>query len=80
MTGAAEIRAFNSFPIVLKLIMMPNVPVPLSLSTYCQKLLHVIKLNSCITSYDPAKQGLVVHYWHVIITTVINHDVLLTLH
>jgi len=59
--------------------MMPNVPVPLSLSTYCQKLLQVITLNRCITSYDPAKQGLAVHYWHVNIT-VINYDTLLTLH
>ena len=52
--------------LALKLTMMPSVPVPLSLSTYCQKLLDVIKLNRYVTSYDLVKQGLVVHYWHVI--------------
>src|SRR6266550_7272022 len=72
MTGAT---ASNFFPIPtqirpLNLTMMPSVPVPLSLSTYCQNLLHVINLNHYITSYDPAKQGLVVHYWHVIVTFV----------
>ena len=67
--------------LALKLTMMPSVPVPVLLSTYCQELLHVIKSNRCVTSYDPAKQGLVVHYWHVVITsTVINYNVLLTLH
>ncbi|KAF8329621.1 hypothetical protein F5887DRAFT_923743 [Amanita rubescens] len=33
--------------------MIPSVPVPLSLSTYCQKLLHVIKLNRHITPVLP---------------------------
>ncbi|KAF8327321.1 hypothetical protein F5887DRAFT_924840 [Amanita rubescens] len=80
MTEASEIPSFTQIHqihrLALKLTMMPSIPVPLSLSTYCQKLLHVIKLNRCVTSYDPAKQGLVAHDWHVVITpTAIKYDV-----
>lgn len=58
---------------------MADHPVPPSLSRHVQKLLYAIKLSRDIMSYDPAKQGLVVHHWHVVITTVTNYNCLLTL-